>query len=396
MGRSRRWIVSVVFLAGSCATPNHYTPPPDGAEQEDGGIDSIADGPGVGVVPDATADTSVAVDEHPAIDAHTRVSIDGGSPPCTGPSCKAQDGEACSASSDCQSSFCVAGICCKTACTGTCVSCAVADTGKPNGTCAPIQPGHDAPAGQCPSATPASCGNDGKCDGSGRCEKWGPTVVCDDPKCDSTGKLIPQGKCSGSGTCSHDAPSVCPNHLMCKSGACPSNCEGDPECSSGYYCSSNVCDARCKVSVGNLIPNGGFDTAQRWTIDHAQWVRDDALQCSSSGSVRLDDLAGLTSDCFKISPSTSYTFGLRMKGASVGALYCEVDYFVENTCGIATMEPIHHFLPDNALVGRWETAVEPALTPPDAEWAHVNCNTFSGGSGEVDMIFLKRGTGQEF
>src|SRR5262245_10884339 len=50
------------------------------------------------------------------------------------------DGRSCAASSECRSGHCVDGVCCATACTGTCQSCA---TPGAIGTCLPAEVGTD-------------------------------------------------------------------------------------------------------------------------------------------------------------------------------------------------------------------------------------------------------------
>ena len=46
------------------------------------------------------------------------------------------NGQACAAGSECSSGNCADKVCCDLACTGTCRSCVMAQTGKPDGTCA--------------------------------------------------------------------------------------------------------------------------------------------------------------------------------------------------------------------------------------------------------------------
>jgi hypothetical protein len=57
-------------------------------------------------------------------------------------------GDPCVAPGQCAAANCYDGVCCDKACTGTCMSCRGAYTGKEDGTCAPILAGLD-PHGQC-------------------------------------------------------------------------------------------------------------------------------------------------------------------------------------------------------------------------------------------------------
>ncbi len=79
---------------------------------------------------------------------------------CTGAStcngvgdCRAKNGQACVAGADCASQQCVDGICCESACTGTCYSCN--QPGK-LGTCAPLDHAED-PIAAIPCAGSAFC-----------------------------------------------------------------------------------------------------------------------------------------------------------------------------------------------------------------------------------------------
>lgn len=59
------------------------------------------------------------------------------------------NGSPCTGDSQCETSFCVDGYCCNSACTGLCVMCK--DTGFPNGFCAPVYNGTD-PDDECAGA----------------------------------------------------------------------------------------------------------------------------------------------------------------------------------------------------------------------------------------------------
>ena len=81
-------------------------------------------------------------------------------------------GGACSTPLNCQSGFCVDGVCCDAPCTGTCQACSSAKKGTgPSGTCGPISSGSD-PDSECTNQGSASCGTDGSCDGAGACRKY--------------------------------------------------------------------------------------------------------------------------------------------------------------------------------------------------------------------------------
>jgi hypothetical protein len=93
--------------------------------------------------------------------------------------------QTCTTGPQCASGFCVDGVCCDTACNGSCVSCAL--TGKV-GTCSPVK-----------NATDDTCGGDSICDPSATCRK-------------NLGK-----SCSASNEC---ASGNCVDGVCCTSSAC--------------------------------------------------------------------------------------------------------------------------------------------------------------------------------
>src|SRR5262249_45350547 len=133
---------------------------------------------------------------------------DGGTnkPMCAEAGARKVAGEACGCATDCQSGFCVDGVCCNTACTETCMAC---NTQESMGTCAPV------PAGQkprlattCAMSDVATCGLDGTCDGQGACRKYPMGTECVPGACEGdavTGRKI----CDGSGQCTKGDDVVC-------------------------------------------------------------------------------------------------------------------------------------------------------------------------------------------
>ena len=327
---------------------------------------------------------------------HSRCSDAGKWVPDGGSQCKAQNGASCNVPSECQSGYCVSGVCCNTACAGNCMSCAQADTGKSNGSCAPITAGITAPAGQCPESNPTTCGNDGKCDGSGRCRKWGITTTCREPACDSGGKLIPQATCTGTGSCGQPQAVECPNHFACKNVSCSTACGSDSDCLATHFCSQSACVPRCNAGTGNVLANGGFDNgATAWPyLVHAQWVQDDVYSCPTSGAMKLDDEGEARSTCVPVNASSIYTFGVQMKAPTEVAIECSILLFTDSNCTAPASGD--NPLKDNHAVSRWEFVFASFQTSADAHRALLRCTTFSGVSGEFDQAFLKPGVVTEF
>ena len=83
-------------------------------------------------------------------------------------------GAPCTTGGDCASTFCAQGVCCKTACAGTCKSCAIAGS---EGECIDVPSGAD-PLSQCADEGAMTCGSDGTCDGAGACRAYSGATTC--------------------------------------------------------------------------------------------------------------------------------------------------------------------------------------------------------------------------
>jgi hypothetical protein len=105
--------------------------------------------------------------------------------------CKSKNGAACGSASACASGFCTDGVCCESACDGTCESCNQAARA---GQCSPHAVGSD-PEGECDSGSDPCRST---CDGTGSCDypEWGtPCGPCE--------------QCDGAGICTPSTPFTC-------------------------------------------------------------------------------------------------------------------------------------------------------------------------------------------
>lgn len=176
-------------------------------------------------------------------------------------------GGACASNAECAGGFCVDGVCCNSACRGACVSCALPFS---IGTCSPAPVGSVDPHATCTDQGPASCGQNGTCDGAGGCARYAADTLCMEASC--SGEVwTSSGVCDGAGTCvpgtglncfpyacanatcwtSCSDPSDCATGQVCMAGTCGNGrvggttCTGDTDCNSGI-CSQGVCCAsRC-------------------------------------------------------------------------------------------------------------------------------------------------------
>jgi hypothetical protein len=149
------------------------------------------------------------------------------------------NGSACGCDRDCGSGFCVDGVCCDSACTGTCQSCR---TKSAPGTCSFVAAG-DAPrtAADCPRSDPATCGLDGTCDGQGACRSHVLGTVCQAGTCE--GASVTNSRiCDGAGSCEPGPATICaPFNCDPKTSACRASCASDADCIAGVSCVNGSC-----------------------------------------------------------------------------------------------------------------------------------------------------------
>jgi hypothetical protein len=222
---------------------------------------------------------------------------DGGSPDCiAGDYCDAgscaplqTNGTSCGSNAQCESTHCVDGLCCDSACPGSCSSCALAGT---LGSCTTAPSGTD-PRNLCGNYT---------CDGSGNCQtscSGGQcTASCKSADyCDTTGHCVtrlPQGAaCSPAGTGS----------CQCTTGNCVDG-----------YCCDTACTANC---MGCGVSGRDAGTCSPQTLDTDPRGGCGAYYCDGNGSC-LNQCAGTTcgagSNCKTGSYCTAATAGTCTQG----------------------------------------------------------------------------------
>ena len=156
---------------------------------------------------------------------------------CAAGSCgKKPIGATCAAPAECNSGLCEQGVCCASACSGTCRSCALAGT---VGTCSSVPAGQD-PLGQCADQGTASCGTDGFCDGSGGCRLQAIGTTCVASTCAGT-TFTPARTCDGAGTCRTTGPTNCGAYVCGTGGSCLTTCTADAQCVSPNVCNGGSC-----------------------------------------------------------------------------------------------------------------------------------------------------------
>jgi hypothetical protein len=172
----------------------------------------------------------------------TETDVDCGGGATCGNNCA--QGKHCSKNNDCGSGFCADGVCCNTACTGTCVACSAAKKGSgSDGVCGSIVKGKpdDAPV----------CGGTSLCDGASGCKK------ADGQTCGSSAECL-SGSCADGVCCNTACSGTC---LACSAakkssgadGVCGNIAINQPDTVAMVQCTgTNRCDGlgNCKKAVG--------------------------------------------------------------------------------------------------------------------------------------------------
>jgi len=153
--------------------------------------------------------------------------------------CALRAGEACTTASQCVTGHCVDGVCCTSACEGTCEACQLSETGI----CAPIPAGED-PDGEC---------GDLVCDGSRAC---GASKIANGAACGEA------ASCE-SGFCVDDlccAVADCSPYRCGQGGICPLTCQDDDACTRGHHCVDGACVevGGCQLSAGSSAPRAAW------------------------------------------------------------------------------------------------------------------------------------------
>ena len=243
---------------------------------------------------------------------------------CSGSACVLKGiGVACASAPECASGFCEQGVCCGSACGGTCKSCAL--PGATLGTCSNIPLGQPDLLSRCPTTAVLGCGTDGTCDGAGSCHLFSVGTQCVAGSCPAgTAIRTPPRTCDGIGHCLTVNTAPCDPYLCDGASSCkntcistadclaPNSCNGmvcgkkanGGTCTIGGECNSNVCsqgfccDRDCsgtcqscalagKVGICSLVPAGGAPAvASQCPLAAVATCGNDGT-CNGSGACRL-------------------------------------------------------------------------------------------------------------
>ena len=220
--------------------------------------------------------------------------------------------ESCTCDEECQSGFCADGVCCSSACGERCKACNLPSS---LGDCvlvpAGVKPGDPR---DCVASTPATCGQDGTCDGNGGCRLYVRGSECRAGQCegDHVANIL---TCDGKGQCSQAIDKIC-SPYTCDSDTktCATTCDisTNAGCAAGEKCKNE----RCGPSPNGASCEAASDCASGFCVDRVCCniaCSGPCVSCDQTGSVgRCTYLAAGLRDnaCPAAAPSTCGLTGL--------------------------------------------------------------------------------------
>lgn len=214
--------------------------------------------------------------------------------------CKKDNGQACTAAAECAVGLCVDGWCCKSACTGTCMSCAV---GGNVGQCVDVPAGHQdsyaatAPCtganacdgkGACKVANGQTCTGAGAC-GSGHCVEG----TCCESACAAACKSCAfpgkRGTCVDlpAGSADNTPAGACAGSKACDGqGGCRAangqNCGAASQCGSGFCVDGTCCGSACAMVCTSCSLSGSPGACSN--IPAGQQDSNATVPCTGAGA----------------------------------------------------------------------------------------------------------------
>ena len=248
----------------------------------------------------------------------------------------------CTADNQCNSGHCAQSVCCATACTTNCSSCAIAGS---IGTCIAVPAGQD-PLNQCADAGFATCGLNGFCDGGGACQKYASGTQCIAPTC-STSTLHPASTCNTAGTCVTPATSSC-TPFICGTTACKTTCTTSADCiSAAYMCSGGSCiqavNLTVKLYAKNLgtawiapqlsITNTGTSALPLAGLSLRYWYDEEATNgttvvatCNTPVQTAFCDSTSMTGGCASTTGAPNFSWAFVNAGKTNADCYYQVTF----------------------------------------------------------------------
>lgn len=243
--------------------------------------------------------------------------------------CLAANGTECTDGTTCASGFCTDGVCCDSACDGTCVACrdSLKEENSRNGLCGAAKAGVTEAA--CTPSEASTCGQDGTCDGRTQCAKYAKGTACGTDYSCTTESIASGRVCDGLGACGASPQPIDCAGFKCTTGTgCKKACEAassSADCASGYRCSSGECkltstsacaDETHEYTDDVNVKSCGAYKCRGQCLSQCASVDDCAsdfvcnfdgkcVALPSSGCIDGDCSGGSTCDCSVIAPASS-------------------------------------------------------------------------------------------
>ena len=177
---------------------------------------------------------------------------------------KKDNGDVCTGANECGSGQCPKqdGVCCDSACSGSCLACLSEKTGAATGSCAPVTKNAD-PDKECGDQGAKTCGSNatgcnGVLNGTG-CNLYPDKTPCAPAQC-KDGKETVALQCDGKGTCVMQTATACAPYTCDAAGSvCLKTCSKDAECVATSYCDGATKKCLPKKDDGNTCDSGAHE-----------------------------------------------------------------------------------------------------------------------------------------
>jgi len=154
------------------------------------------------------------------------------------------NGLPCHDAGQCQSGFCVDGVCCNAPCGEQCMAC---DTSAALGTCSPVVAGNPHGARAACAGAGTSCAGQCTAASATSCTYPAAETVCRSASCAngmSNAMQTAAATCDGHGACGAAVTTGCGVYLCGSGGLCATSCVGDFDCAAGFVCEGGACQAK--------------------------------------------------------------------------------------------------------------------------------------------------------